>query len=70
MNKNRIHLLLGFNTLVLYGLIFFLMRDLEVGQLVVIGIAMAAMMISVTRWTMERSADVSSDITSPLRGRP
>ncbi|MBL6690215.1 MAG: GGDEF domain-containing protein [Pseudomonadales bacterium] len=45
MNKNRIHLLLGFNTLVLYGLIFFLMRDLEVGQLVVIGIAMAAMMI-------------------------
>ena len=45
MNKNRIHLLLGINTLVLYGLIFFLMRDLEVGQLVVIGIAMAAMMI-------------------------
>jgi len=45
MNKNRIHLLLGINTLVLYGLIFFLMRDLDPGQLVVIGIAMAAMMI-------------------------
>ncbi|MBO6558346.1 MAG: GGDEF domain-containing protein [Pseudomonadales bacterium] len=45
MNKNRIHLLLGMNTLVLYCLIFFLMRDLEFGQLVVIGIAMAAMMI-------------------------
>lgn len=45
MNKNRIHLLLGVNTLVLYGLIFFLMKDLVVAQLVVIGIAMAAMMI-------------------------
>lgn len=45
MNKNRIHLLLGINTLVLYGLIFFLMRDLEAGQLIVLGIAMAAMMI-------------------------
>lgn len=45
MNKNRIHLLLGINTLVLYGLIFFLMEDLEDGQLIVLGIAMAAMMI-------------------------
>ncbi len=45
MNKNRIHLLLGINTLVLYGLIFFLMPQMEFGQLIVLGIAMAAMMI-------------------------
>ena len=45
MNKTRIHLLLGINTLVLYGLILFLMPQENTGQLVVIGLAMAAMMI-------------------------
>jgi len=45
MNKTRIHLLLGINTLVLYGLIFFLLSEGSASQLIVIGLAMAAMMI-------------------------
>ena len=45
MNKTRIHLLLGVNTLVLYGLILFLLPEGSTSQLIVIGLAMAAMMI-------------------------
>ncbi len=45
MNKTRIHLLLGTNTLVLYGLVFFLLPEGSSSQLIVIGLAMAAMMI-------------------------
>lgn len=46
MNKARIHLLLAANTLVIYGLIFFLMPEGNTQQWVVIGIAMAVMMIA------------------------
>ena len=46
MNKTRIHLLLGANTLVIYGLILFLLPEGNMQQWVVIGIAMAVMMIA------------------------
>jgi diguanylate cyclase (GGDEF)-like protein len=46
MNKGRIHLLLGVNTLVIYGLILFLLPEGNTQQWIVIGIAMAVMMIA------------------------
>ena len=47
MNKTRIHLLLGSNTLVVYGLVLFLLGDSgDVQQWAVIAIAMAVMMIA------------------------
>jgi diguanylate cyclase (GGDEF)-like protein len=46
MNKTRIHLLLGANTLVVYGLILFLLPAGDTNQWIVIGIAMAVMMIA------------------------
>lgn len=46
MNKQRIHLLLGINTLVIYGLIFFLIPETAMNQMIVLGIAMAVMMIA------------------------
>ena len=45
MNKIRIHLVLGAITLVIYGLILFLMPEGNFEQWLVIGVAMAAMMI-------------------------
>ncbi len=45
MNKIRIHLLLGINTLVLYGLILFFLPEGGARQLIVIGLVMAVMMI-------------------------
>ena len=44
--KSRIFLLLGINTLVLYGLVLFLLPGGNVQQLVVIGITMALMMVA------------------------
>lgn len=46
MNKTRIHLLLGANTLVIYGLILALVPELHTQQWIVVGIAMAVMMIA------------------------
>jgi len=46
MKKARILLLLGANTLVIYGLILFLLPGGNPNQLIVIGIAMAVMMIA------------------------
>ena len=45
MNKARILLLMGINTLVIYGLILFLLPSGDYQQWIVIGIAMAVMMI-------------------------
>ncbi len=44
--KSRIFLLLGANTIVLYGLVLFLLPEGNTQQLVVIGIAMALMMVA------------------------
>ena len=44
--KSRIFLLLGANTIVLYGLVLFLIPEGNTQQLVVIGIAMALMMVA------------------------
>ena len=46
MNKIRIHLLMAVNTLVIYGLIVFLLPEGNTQQWAVIGIAMAVMMIA------------------------
>ena len=46
MQKTRIHILLAANTLVIYGLILFLLPDGNTQQWIVIGIAMAVMMIA------------------------
>lgn len=46
MNKTRIHVLLAANTLVIYGLILFLLPEGNTQQWIVIGIAMAVMMIA------------------------
>ncbi len=45
MQRSRIYTLLGLNTVVLYGLVLFLMKDAETQQLTVIGIAMIVMAI-------------------------
>lgn len=45
MSKSRIYILLGANTIVLYSLVLFLLRDATVDQWVVIGIAMVLMVI-------------------------
>ena len=44
--KSRIFLLLGANPIVLYGLVLFLLPEGNTQQLVVIGIAMALMMVA------------------------
>ena len=44
--KSRLFLLLGANTIVLYGLVLFLLPEGNTQQLVVIGIAMALMMVA------------------------
>jgi hypothetical protein len=44
--KTRIFLLLGINTLVLYGLVLFLLPGRNMQQLIVIGITMALMMVA------------------------
>ncbi len=46
MNKARLHSLLGLNTLVIYGLILFLLPEGNTQQWIIIGIAMACMMIA------------------------
>jgi diguanylate cyclase (GGDEF)-like protein len=46
IQKSRIFLLLGINTIVLYGLVLFLIPGGNIQQLVVIGIAMALMMVA------------------------
>jgi diguanylate cyclase (GGDEF)-like protein len=46
MQKTRIHILLAVNTLVIYGLILFLLPEGNAQQWIVIGIAMAVMMIA------------------------
>lgn len=46
MRKSRIYLLLAINTLVLYGLVLFLLRDGDLHQFIIIGITMALMMIA------------------------
>ena len=46
MQKSRIYLLLTVNTVVLYGLVLFLLRNGDVYQWIVIGITMALMMIA------------------------
>ncbi|MBT4161143.1 MAG: GGDEF domain-containing protein [Gammaproteobacteria bacterium] len=46
MNKIRIHLLIGINTILVYGLILFLLPGGSTEQWVVIGIAMAVMMVA------------------------
>jgi len=46
MSKIRIHLLIGINTLLIYGLILFLLPEGSTQQWVVIGIAMAVMMVA------------------------
>ncbi len=43
--KPRIYLLLSFNTLVLYGLIFVLMKDIATAQYIVLGIALILMLV-------------------------
>lgn len=45
MSKTRIYTLLGVNTIVLYSLVLFLLRDATVDQWVVIGLAMVLMVI-------------------------
>ena len=45
MQKLRIYILLGANTIVMYGLVLFLLPDANVDQWVVIGIAMVLMII-------------------------
>lgn len=44
--KSRIFLLLGINTIVLYGLVLFLLPEGNTQQLIVVGIAMALMMVA------------------------
>ena len=46
MNKIRIQALIGVNTLLIYGLILFLMPEGSIEQWVVIGVAMAVMMVA------------------------
>lgn len=46
MQKTRIHLLLAANTIILYGLVLFLLPEGNVEQWIVVGIAMALMMIA------------------------
>lgn len=46
MHKARIHLLLGANTIILYGLVLFLLPGGDIRQWLVIGFAMALMMIA------------------------
>lgn len=46
MQKTRIHLLLAANTIILYGLVLFLLPEGDIEQWVVVGIAMALMMIA------------------------
>lgn len=46
MSKNRIHLLIGINTILVYGLILFLLPEGSTQQWIVIGIAMAVMMVA------------------------
>ncbi|MDA0787851.1 MAG: GGDEF domain-containing protein [Proteobacteria bacterium] len=46
MQKSRIYLLLTVNTVVLYGLVLFLLRDSDIYQWIVIGITMALMMVA------------------------
>ncbi|MBD3646505.1 MAG: GGDEF domain-containing protein [Pseudomonadales bacterium] len=46
MHKARIHLLLGANTIILYGLVLFLLPRGDIEQWLVIGCAMALMMIA------------------------
>lgn len=45
MQKSRIYTLLGINTVVLYGLVLFLLKDASTQQFVVLGIAMVLMLI-------------------------
>lgn len=45
MQRSRIYLLLGINTIVLYGLVLFLLGDASPGQWTVIGLAMAFMAV-------------------------
>ncbi len=46
MQKSRIYLLLAVNTVILYGLVMFLLRDGDIYQWIVIGITMALMMVA------------------------
>lgn len=46
MSKLRIHLLIGINTILVYGLILFLLPEGSMQQWIVIGIAMAVMMVA------------------------
>lgn len=46
MQKSRIYLLMTVNTVVLYGLVLFLLRDSDIYQWIVIGITMALMMVA------------------------
>ncbi len=45
MQQTRVYTLLGINTLVLYGLVLFLLGDASIQQWIVLGIAMAMMMV-------------------------
>lgn len=71
MQKSRIYTLLGANTIVLYGLVLFLLPEISVEQWVIIGIAMVLMVLvpallinrlvdNLTRSLKERNAELKS----------
>ncbi|MDZ7684047.1 MAG: hypothetical protein U5O39_02465 [Gammaproteobacteria bacterium] len=45
MQRSRVYTLLGINTVVLYGLVLFLIDDATLQQWIVLGFAMVAMMV-------------------------
>lgn len=71
MQKTRIYTLLGLNTILLYSLVLFLLRDATVEQWVVVGIAMVLMVVlpavvinrlvdSLTQAVKERTAELKA----------
>jgi len=71
MQKSRIYALLGINTIVLYGLVLFLLPEANLQQWIVIGIAMVLMVIvpallidrlvsTLTKSLKERSAELKA----------
>ncbi len=63
IHKTRIFLLLGVNTLVLYGLVLFLIPAGNTQQLVVLGIAMTLMMIAPILTINRALGDMESQLT-------
>jgi hypothetical protein len=66
MQKSRIYLLLTVNTVVLYGLVLFLLRDSDIYQWIVIGITMALMMVA-PNMIINRALNALSDEADEAR---